>query len=413
MPAPFNNNTLTHSSGRRNESDEVLRVAVVSRRLAHYRVPFYEALRERHPNIRLHFYCGERDSTSGTSGISLSEMDPDYVRRGKTIRLPLTRAGVLVHPGHIIKIIKERYDVVVCEGTLALATGILLALMRRLLGAPTFFWLKGWPDQSTRNSVRKRLNRLFLRLVHRYLVYGQSSAQQLKSLGVPADRIHVMQNTVDVGELLYPPSSLDDPAENQHIREVIASRRPFIFNIGRLIHVKRVLDLVEAHARLSSDPAIKMDLVIAGTGPELDRLQALVRERGQKGVHFVGGISDQDANRLFRAATLCVFPGAVGLSLNQAMAAGRASICADEPGPDSELIVNKMNGLRFPPGDVTALIQALRALAGNNALREQLGRQARQTILEKATIEKMADSFAQAVRQAARAGRTSEAAKTL
>ena len=111
-------------------------------------------------------------------------------------------------------------------------------------------------------------------------------------------------------------------------------------------------------------------------------------------------MDDHDAALLFANASVCVFPGAVGLALNQAMAAGRPVICADEKGPDSELLVHEVNGLRYEKGDVLALARAIRRLLETPHLQEKLGSRARETVRERATMENMISQFASALRRA-------------
>ena len=115
---------------------------------------------------------------------------------------------------------------------------------------------------------------------------------------------------------------------------------------------------------------------------------------------FVGRVDDHDAALLFANAAVCIFPGAVGLALNQAMAAGRAIVCADEEGPDSELLVHEMNGLRYEKGDVHALARAIAQLVSPSDLRLEFGSKARDTILKRATMENMITQFAAAIHKA-------------
>jgi glycosyltransferase involved in cell wall biosynthesis len=60
----------------------------------------------------------------------------------------------------------------------------------------------------------------------------------------------------------------------------------------------------------------------------------------------------------------------------EAMASGRPIIASDA-GAMASAIVDKENGLLVPPGDPVALGQAIRRLAENRELREQLGHNGR------------------------------------
>jgi len=77
------------------------------------------------------------------------------------------------------------------------------------------------------------------------------------------------------------------------------------------------------------------------------------------------------------------------LKLTEYMAAGLPAVVSDLPG-----VRDIMNGDDFativPPGDVEALISALKSLAGDPALRSRLGSAARQSFLERHTLESRA-----------------------
>ena len=71
------------------------------------------------------------------------------------------------------------------------------------------------------------------------------------------------------------------------------------------------------------------------------------------------------------------------------MAAGLPAVVSDLPG-----VRDILNGDDFativPPGDVEALISALKSLAGDPALRSRLGSAARRSFLERHTLESRA-----------------------
>ena len=61
-----------------------------------------------------------------------------------------------------------------------------------------------------------------------------------------------------------------------------------------------------------------------------------------------------------------------------------------------ELLEHSVNGIRFKCGDQVDLQEKLKSLLSDASLRKELGEQARITILEKATIQKMVDGFIEA-----------------
>jgi len=376
-------------------------VAIVHRRLAHYRLPLYRGLLEQNPDLRLSVYCGP-DGGVGTSGVALDEDDPGFVRRVRTHSLGWNGRGVIVQPGALWRLARRPPAVVVLEGRILLTTTLLLLLWRRLTGRKSILWLKGWPSEGGTSSLSRFIRRRYLALADGYIVYGEAGRDWLARYGVPPSTVTVVQNTVDVARLLE--TDVPDPAtaDDARVRCLLEAGDDFVLNIGRLVRKKAVEDVLEAFALLRADPARRcLRLVVAGRGPRSGALEERARALGLgESVLFTGRVSERDAELLFRSARACAFPGAVGLALNEAMAAGRAVVCADEPGPDSELLVHEQSGLRYPKGDVAALADSLRLVLDDDVLAAELGRRARETIRRRATMSNMIEQYGRALRRA-------------
>jgi glycosyltransferase involved in cell wall biosynthesis len=75
------------------------------------------------------------------------------------------------------------------------------------------------------------------------------------------------------------------------------------------------------------------------------------------------------------------------VALLEAMSCGRACVATDVPG-SRDLLEHGQSGLIVPPEDPGALAVALRQFAASPGLRQQMGRAARQRVLDHFTIEK-------------------------
>ena len=98
-----------------------------------------------------------------------------------------------------------------------------------------------------------------------------------------------------------------------------------------------------------------------------------------------------DAHRFLSAFDAFVLPSVKeGLpwTLLEAMAAKKA-IVATPVGGVPELIKSGHNGLLVPPADPTALAKALEEVITHDHLRQELGIQAHQTVLNNFTTDKM------------------------
>jgi len=86
--------------------------------------------------------------------------------------------------------------------------------------------------------------------------------------------------------------------------------------------------------------------------------------------------------------------------LMQAMATGLPVVASRLCGIP-ELVRDGQNGRLVPPGDATALADALGELATDAALRERLGRAGRATVLQEFDVEANAARLIDAIRAAA------------
>jgi glycosyltransferase involved in cell wall biosynthesis len=116
-------------------------------------------------------------------------------------------------------------------------------------------------------------------------------------------------------------------------------------------------------------------LTVAGSGPELTRLQSLVAELGLgAAVHFAGRVDNADMPRLYRDADCMLNPSTVDnmpISVLEAFASARPVVSTNAGGiPD--LVADGINGLLVPVGDSDAMAEALCRVLSDAALARSL-----------------------------------------
>jgi teichuronic acid biosynthesis glycosyltransferase TuaC len=115
-------------------------------------------------------------------------------------------------------------------------------------------------------------------------------AEPLVELGIPAERVTVLRNGVDLERFR--------PYEKEAARAKHGFTRRTLASVGHLIERKGHHHIIAA---LSDLP--ETDLVIAGAGPELGRLQQLAAERGVADrVRFLGNLEQTALPELYSAA---------------------------------------------------------------------------------------------------------------
>lgn len=188
----------------------------------------------------------------------------------------------------------------------------------------------------------------------------------VESFGIPAIKIVVVPNPVDLQLIRQRASEPIDPRLGEQLppRLVIA--------VGRMVKLKGFDILLRAFARLPVE--LDVGLAFVGSGEEEPRLTALADELGvQRRVHFLGQ-QDNPWKFMARAQLLALssltegFPNVIG----EALTLGLPVVASDCSPGVRDYLENGRAGLLVPPGDVTAMTEALKRALTDQALREQL-----------------------------------------
>jgi phosphatidylinositol alpha-mannosyltransferase len=139
------------------------------------------------------------------------------------------------------------------------------------------------------------------------------------------------------------PNGIDLSKYKAPMRRSDSRKHKTILYIGRLEGRKGVKHLLHAF-KLLSDRQPDVSLIIAGDGPERQKLEWLAQDLGLQNVEFVGFISDKDKIRYLRTVDLYCSPAlygeSFGIVLLEAMATGLVTVAGDNPG-----YASVMNGL--------------------------------------------------------------------
>jgi glycosyltransferase involved in cell wall biosynthesis len=217
-------------------------------------------------------------------------------------------------------------------------------------------------------------------------------------LGARPARTRTVPYGVDVG--LFSPAR-----ETRGIRPRLGvpSSAIFVLAFGRLVEKKGFRYLLEACARVPG-----VHLVIAGEGALLGELESIGRDRGTP-VTFAGTLDRETLATALAAADVVAVPSVVdqagnvdGLpnALLEALASGRAVVASRLAGIP-EVVDDGVNGLLVAEKDTAALIDGLRRLTADPALRARLGAAARRQAVERLSWDAAGRNFEECYVQAA------------
>jgi glycosyltransferase involved in cell wall biosynthesis len=184
--------------------------------------------------------------------------------------------------------------------------------------------------------------------------------------GIQRSAVHVVPNFLPAREIGEPVRRL--------------AEAPRFFFAGRLEAVKGVREILEAYA--SGDPTLGT-LVLAGAGGELEgEVEAAAANAGN--VEYLGRLSRQGVFEQLRNSRAILMPVRWHennpMSLLEARAIGVPVICTSLGGlPD--MVADGEDGLVVQAGGVASLRDAVRRLASDRVLAEQMGRLGHQRLL--------------------------------
>jgi glycosyltransferase involved in cell wall biosynthesis len=225
---------------------------------------------------------------------------------------------------------------------------------------------------------------LYNRAVDRVIAISPGVERALRAAGVDGARIRVVPSGVDVERFAAPAGA------RPRLRADWGAAEPDVVAIvvGVLEARKGHATLIDAVARLGARDRPR--LVFCGAGSLDDALRRHAAARGVD-VRFLGFRDDVAA--CLAAADVAVLPSSyegLGVAALEAMAA-RRPVVASRVGGLADVVVDGETGRLVPPGDPTALADALAALVRAPALRARMGEAGAARVAARYSAAAMAD----------------------
>jgi teichuronic acid biosynthesis glycosyltransferase TuaC len=300
----------------------------------------------------------------------------------------LSTAGRFLHAAlkSHLRQVHAQHSVSLIHAHAALPCGQAAMLLARDLGIPfivTVHGLDAYSTQQVPGWFGRRCSEVcedVYRDAARVICISEQVARHVREgLSEPAN-ISVVYNGVD--------SSLFSAGAAALVNSVILS-------VGNLIPIKGHELLLRSVAAITSARP-RVECRIIGDGSEHGRLQELARElRIEDRVHFLGRRPRVEVAAAMRECTLFALPSwyeGLGNVYLEAMSAERPAIACRGQGIEG-IIHHGENGWLIEPKNLTDLTAALNALLSDQLLREKLGRNGRQTVLQGYTLAHQASQL--------------------
>lgn len=311
-------------------------------------------------------------SRAGDAGAEVIECGMAPARVGTLlacVRRLATRADIVEGTGYFTDIVSR----IATRGMACRVVSLVAvapAAYRSAGGSPLTWRLRRLVDAATRTQVAA------------YIAVSNVIGEGLVRGGVPAERVRVIRNSVDLAGLRHDAAASALPAA------IPAGTGPFVGCVGRLEHVKGIDVFIDAAATIAeNDHAARF--VIAGSGTQeavlRHRVPAHLRER----VSFLGTVTS--IAPLLAALDVLVLPSrSEGLPtvLLEAGALG-VPVVATAVGGTPEAVVDGETGILVPPSEPRAIADAVLGLLREPERARAMGAAAQERIGREFSVEKM------------------------
>ena len=318
-----------------------MQIAIVQRRLTHYRVPLFERLRARladegHDLLLIHGQPAPHEEEKRDAG------ELDWALRIRNRYAPPTGSKHLcwqplpdaVRAAHLLIIAQENR---------------LLSnypfLLRRRPAQRLAFWGHGANLQAGRTQgLSERFKRWTTNRVDWWFAYSDASFELVARAGFPPERITVLNNAVDTAQLQQLRGAIPC-AQTRALRDALGfGESPVGIYLGSLYADKRLEFLIEAaQAVRHSIPQFR--LMLMGDGPERSKVLAWIGRHDW--IRWVGAQTGSQKVAHLLTGQVMLNPGAVGLVLLDSFALGLPLVtthCGIH-GPEIAYLQNGCNGV--------------------------------------------------------------------
>lgn len=315
-----------------------IKVVVLYRVLLHYRIPVFERLSlcEDLDVVVLHGcdFPGTKIVNSKESHTFCNIQLPSIPIRTSTSN------GLAVapfSPSLILKLIKLKPDVILCEGASNLPNNIIAYIYSLMSGVSIIQWglgeIRGW-----RKSFLRRSLDFIVEFVERKsaacVAYSSLGKEYYHRVGVPNDSIFVAVNVVDTDKVK---NSIDRIGCRESYRKKHKDAEFVVLFVGALNIEKRVDLLIEAFSEFVQSTSSDAKLYIIGDGDCRFALESMVAPELENKIRFTGQVID-GVSHYFTIADIFVLPGLGGLAVSEALAHGVPVIATIGDGCEVDLL---------------------------------------------------------------------------
>jgi len=260
----------------------------------------------------------------------------------------LWQRGVLRHA------LGSRYDTLIFEGCVYHLSTWVATILGRLRGKRVLFWTHGFRREE--KGLKAKIRVCFYKLASGLLLYGKRGKMLCEKIGIPGDRLYVVNNALDLMKQVEVRESLTPEVLEQCRSKLFKNPDlPILVWIGRLTIWRQLDMLLEAAGRLK-DKGTPVNVLLVGDGHHRKGLEELTQKLGiQDYTCIYGACYDEKLlGPMICMSSVLVSPGPVGLSCMHSLVYGVPVITNDNlntQGPEVDIIIPGETGDFFREND--------------------------------------------------------------
>ncbi len=221
-------------------------------------------------------------------------------------------------------------------------------------------------------GIKQIARRIFLKYIYSYvdiaMYVGEANKAYFVAHGLKNKQLQFMPHAID-NKRFQRTSTIEEAAMVFRKENSIPEETVLFLYAGKLDENKNTFFLINAFEKIKN---LKAHLLIVGNGKTETNLKSSFSKN--KRIHFVDFQNQQTMPLLYNACDVFVLPSKSetwGLSLNEAMAAGKAVMATETCGAAIDLIDNGQNGYVFKYNDEYKLKHCLEYFIENkNAIKD-------------------------------------------
>lgn len=357
-------------------------VSVIQRRLTHYRVPLFNALREQLKERKIHLRLLHGEGTH-LERRKNDEGKLEWAEPLQTNYVPRTR---LCWQPFFSKVQGDDLLILTHENSMIANHIALLSRPSKRIA----FWGHGANFQATETGFARRLKSWGARNADWYFAYTEASVAKVRGNGFPEQRITCVNNSIDTKKLASDLAELSYNELNHFKKKFRIQDGPIALFLGSLYKHKKLSFLISCAQKIRSEVP-SFQLLVVGDGPDRPVIEKAAR--AYDWIHFIGPQTGKMKAASLKVADIIMNPGLVGLGILDSFVSRKPMITTDCGLHSPEIAyLTPSNGIKTKENE-TEYVAACIELLLNGRRRENFIQECKKSA-EQYSLEAMAHNFA-------------------